>query len=307
VPRALGVLVLACMVGSSPVRADETYTTKVLSIGGGEIELAIEDGNREQSHAAIEAWVRRAAVAVSSFYGRYPVPRVRLVVFRVPGGGIGGTTYRGRLIHIRLGVATPTVKLEHDWTMTHEMFHLGFPDLDRRHAWMEEGFSTYFEPIARARVGDLATARHWRELFSGLPQGLPDATSGGLEETPTWGATYWGGALFWFLADLEIREQTQNRHSADDAVRAILAAGGDGAEHWSIDRVLQVGDEATGTRVLHSVYQRLGRSHFTVDLRALAERLGVAGDQLDDRAPLAAVRRAITDPRQNPGDPDRSP
>src|SRR5262249_58334470 len=104
----------------------------------------------------------------------------------------------------------------------------------------EEGEATYFEPIARARAGQLAVERYWRELFDGLPNGLPKDGDRGLDQTPTWGRTYWGGALFWFLADVEIRERTGNVRCADDAMRAILAAGGDGSVHWAIEPVLQV-------------------------------------------------------------------
>ena len=266
---------------------------------GGAIELAVERGERP-SFAQIEQWVRRAGIAVSSFYGRFPVRSVKVIVSRVPGRGIGGTAYGGRTVRMRLGVDTPPGRLRTDWAMTHELFHLGFPDLDRRHLWMQEGLATYFEPIARARVGDMTAAQVWLELFRDLPQGFPRAGDGGLDQTRTWGATYWGGALFWFLADIEIRQRTRNRRSADDALRAILAAGGDGSRLWSVERVLQIGDRATGTAALATTYDRLARRRFRVDLDALAARLGVDAGRFDDGAPLAAIRRSITAPIPRP-------
>ncbi len=136
----------------------------------------------------------------------------------------------------------------------------------------------------------------WHELFRDLPQGMPRDGDDGLDRTRSWGATYWGGALFWFLADVEIRERTHNRRSADDALRAIQAAGGNASRHWTVERVLEVGDRATGTSVLATLYRRIALRRFDVDLRALAGRLGVAADRFDDRAPLAAIRRAITAP-----------
>ena len=66
---------------------------------------------------------------------------------------------------------------------------------------------------------------------------------------------------------------------------------------WPLARILEVGDGATGTTVLHELYDELGRVHGTVDLDALFRRLGVRADHgvatFDDRAPLAAVRDAI--------------
>jgi len=271
-------------------------TTTTLAIGGGAIELSF-DASSAAPAAAIEGWARRAAVAVSSFYGRFPVARVRVLVARVPGRGIHGTTYGGRFVRMRLGAEASAADLATDWTLTHELFHLAFPDLDERHHWMEEGMATYFEPIARARVGDLEPAVVWRDLFAGLPKGLPEDGDRGLDRTPTWGRTYWGGALFWFLADVDIRERTGNRRSADDALRAILAAGGDGSEHWPMERVLEVGDRATGTTVLGELYRRMATAPVAVDVGALAARLGVAGSgRFDDGAPLAAIRRSITAP-----------
>lgn len=289
------VKALALLLVVGVAQADE------LTVGGGAITLEVEAAADSTAKPAdIERWVRRAAVAVSAFYGHFPVPRVRIEVVRVSGKRIFGTTFEGKLIRLRVGTATSAAELDHDWTLTHEMFHLGFPDMNRRHLWMQEGLSTYFEPIARARVGDLTPAEHWHDLFAGLPNGLPDPDRGGLDATPTWGATYWGGTLFWFLADLRIREETGNRHSADDTIRAILAAGGDGSQDWTMERIIEVGDRATGTRVLAKLYQELGKKHFDVDLKALAARLGVADGPPDDKAPLAAIRRSITDPKQNP-------
>lgn len=278
---------------SAEARADTE-----LKIGGSTIVLGAEPGGPLDPQ--VVDWVRRAASAVSAFYGHFPVERVRIQVARVPGRRVFGTTYGSHLIAMQLGEEASPAQLEHDWTLTHEMFHLAFPDLDRSHLWMEEGMATYFEPIARARIDDLSPERVWSELFEGLPKGLPKDGDRGLDLTPTWGRIYWGGTLFWFLADLQIRERTQNRHSADDALRAILAAGGHGDVEWPIERVLAVGDRGTGTTVLASLYKRMATHPYPVDVDALAGRLGVAASGgFDDKAPLAAVRRAVTSASEN--------
>ena len=63
----------------------------------------------------------------------------------------------------------------------------------------------------------------------------------GLDRTRTWGRTYWGGALFCLMADVEIRKQTGNRVGLQDALRTILSAGG------SIDKK-EVADRAGAER-----------------------------------------------------------
>jgi len=166
------------------------------------------------------------------------------------------------------------------------------------HRWAEEGLATYVEPIVRARGGLVSDAQFWRDLVEGLPQGLPRAGDRGLDSTPTWGRTYWGGALFWLLADVQIRERTQGRRSLDDALRAVLVKSGGIAARWPLARVLREGDAAVGVPVLEELHARMGSAAAPVDLDALFRRLGVptSGSErrFDDRAPLARVRAAIT-------------
>jgi hypothetical protein len=61
--------------------------------------------------------------------------------------------------------------------------------------------------------------------------------------------------------------------------------------------VIEVGDAATGTKVLRELHEELGTSAGSVDLAALLRRLGVRLEggvvRFDDGAPVAAVRDAI--------------
>jgi hypothetical protein len=88
----------------------------------------------------------------------------------------------------------------------------------------------------------------------------------------------------------------------DDAIRAILEAGGNGDANWSLDRVLKVGDKATKTSVLKDLHNELGPKPGAVDLDALWKRLGVKYSQgvitFDNTAPDAGIRIAITSGRR---------
>src|SRR5437763_534502 len=83
---------------------------------------------------------------------------------------------------------------------------------------LREGLSTYLEPSARARSGNMPVEQYWRETVEGAPQGLPQAGDQALNHTHTWGRTYWGGATFWLIADVRIREATGRKRSLDDAI-----------------------------------------------------------------------------------------
>jgi hypothetical protein len=133
-----------------------------------------------------------------------------------------------------------------------------------------------------------------------MPAGLPKPGEGGMDETKSWGRTYWGGALFCLKADIAIRRETHNRFGLEQALRAIDAKTGGYASERPIDEVLLIGDQATGTKVLESEYAASKAAPMMTDLDALWRDLGVPEDPLhqpfDDHAPLAAVRIAITAP-----------
>ena len=87
-----------------------------------------------------------------------------------------------------------------------------------------------------------------------MRKGEPAAGDQGLDQTHTWGRTYWGGALFCLVADVKIRRETQNRKGLQDALRAIVAQGGTIDHDWPLDQALAIGDRATGTHVLTRMY-----------------------------------------------------
>ncbi len=257
--------------------------------------------------AGIETWIRRASGIVASYYGRFTAPTLRLRISATAGAGVrNGKAYpgAGSGVEIRVGRDTTAAALADDWVLIHEMIHLALPELEESHNWLAEGLATYVEGMARVGAGDMSAEALWQEYAESMPKGEPGADDHGLDHTPSWARTYWGGALFCLNADVAIREATANRHGLQDALRAILAASGGMRVEWPIERVLAVGDAATGTEVLARLYAANRDRPVTTDLAALWSRLGVsivAGRaRLDDTAPLAALRIALTSPLPGP-------
>src|SRR6201987_4550749 len=93
--------------------------------------------------------------------------------------------------------------------------------------------------------------------------------------THTWGRTYWGGALFCLMADVEIRKQTGNKRGLEDAMRGILKSGGSIEVEWPLERALQVGDQAAGLSVLEDLYNKMRATPMAPDLNQLWKELGV--------------------------------
>jgi hypothetical protein len=285
-----------------PVSAqDANSDTASLNVGGGTIDVTLPSGPMKLSRPELLGWVKASAEAVSAYYGRFPVPHLTLRIRSGNGSGIGhGVTFPrgGGLILISVGRDADLADTRDDWVLVHEMIHLAFPSMEDNHHWIEEGISTYVEPVARVRAGLMTANEMWRTFIRDMPKGQPESGDEGLDNTPTWGRTYWGGALFCLVADVRIRERTHNRKSLQDALRGILDGGGTINEDWEIERALAMGDKATGTTVLQSLYKEMANKPAPVDLDALWKKLGVAlkvGEvAYDDKAPEAGIRRAIT-------------
>jgi hypothetical protein len=277
-------------------------TTETLQMRGSTL-CVVAPASSPARRALLRTWVQRSANIVADYYDEFPAP---LVVIRLPtmeGAGVGGGRTVNEpplVIRVRVGRDITSNTLADDWVLVHEMVHLALPELGAGHDWLAEGLAIYVEGVARAQAGNRSIRDVWAEDRRSMPNGLPHAGEGGMDETPTWARTYWGGALFCLQAEIAIREQTGNRVGLQTAVRAILRqTKGYGSERDIAD-VLRIGDEATGTHALRELYAAVKDTPQRPDLDMLWRRLGVPEDPatqaFDDHAPWAAVRIAITAP-----------
>lgn len=301
--RIARLLFCSCLPLAASILVSADDVTSTLLIGGSKIDVNIEAGEMKLTHPELLHWVQSAAEAVATYYGRYPVPHVQLRIILGNGNGVGhGQTfgYDGGLIKIRVGEQTQAAELANDWMLTHEMVHLSFPSMTDEHHWIEEGIAVYVEPVARIQAREMSAERMWADLVRDMPKGEPQEGDRGLDHTRSWGRTYWGGALFCFVADVEIRKHTHNQKGLQDALRGILEAGGDITHDWELARVLKIGDQATGTTVLSDLYAKWKDNPVQVDLASMWKELGIVAEgrsvHFAEDAPLAAVRRAITAP-----------
>ena len=314
----LGTAVLALLTVFVPLRsapAQSVYTGQFfpyqafselpktrIALNQGVLEVAFAPGTIRMPRKEIIAWSRISAEAVVAYYGRLPTRTARLLFVPVGGRRVNGTTFgfRGPASRILFGRDLTPAALEADWVLVHELVHHGFPSIVGRRNWTHEGIATYVEPIARAQMGLIPVEEVWRQLVLGLPHGQPQSGDNGLDGTPTWGRTYWGGAMFFLIADVEIRRRTHNRKGLQDVLQLTVASGGNISQEWTFDRFNAMAARATGTVVLAQLYDCLKDTPRTIDLTGLWRDLGVSmrGRQVrfDDNALLADVRREITKP-----------
>jgi basic amino acid/polyamine antiporter, APA family len=270
-----------------------------LAVGDSRLSLLIP-AQQFPADAALSEWVQRCAATVAQYYGRFPVAALRIVVLPVAGAGVqGGSTFGqpAPLIRIRVGRAVDAASLLNDWVLVHEMTHLALPDVGEEHGWLAEGLAVYVEGVARVQAGNRSIEDVFAEEQRSMPRGLPGPSASGLDQDHSWGRTYWGGALFCLLADVQIHQRTGNRYGLQDAMKAVLRASGGLSSDWNIDRVFATADAAVGVPVLAELYAQMKDRPFAPDLPALWRSLGIEAEgtaiRLNDQAPLAAVRRAI--------------
>jgi hypothetical protein len=273
-----------------------------LPIGDAKLEISKLDGPLDQSFDQLSAWIAKSANAVRDFYGVFPVPRATVTVLPVPGraGVVFGKVLPESSpgIALLVGQHASRKDLDSDWILVHELFHTGFPSFFEEGKWLDEGLATYYEPIIRVRAGLYSEQQLWQEVAQAMPQGLPAFTKHGLETADDFRGIYWGGALACLVADVEARKRDLGK-GLELGIRALREAGGNACEVWSLDDAIATIDRALGVPTLAPIAKQHAAQGEPFDFEGLLRDLGVvrsAGGnvRLSDKAPLAAVRRAIT-------------
>jgi hypothetical protein len=293
-------LFTAAVQAAEPAFEAISDTEFAFDLGGSRISVDIRDRVLREKKDMLLDWVNYSAQTVSHYYGRFPVDSVDIKL-QVAGGfavrfgqAFGGERPRLRIV---IGEDITPEMLRKDWIMVHEMVHLAMADVPHAHRWLLEGLATYVESIARAQRGHLSEEFVWNGFINRMPQGLPKSGDRGLDRTPTWGRTYWGGAIYCLLADIEIRRRSNNEKSLRDALRGVLDAGLSMHTSATAMEVFEAGDEAIGMNVLVPLYENMKADPYPVDLEALWADLGVDMQNnrvvYDDDAPMADIRKQL--------------
>src|SRR5215831_7167027 len=121
----LFILALLATLSLRPVSTQERDSnTATLKVGGAMIDVTLPSESMKLSHDDLLGWVRGAANAVATYYGRFPVPHLTLKIRSSNGYGIRhGVTYptNGGLILISVGREADLAATKDDWVLVHEM------------------------------------------------------------------------------------------------------------------------------------------------------------------------------------------
>lgn len=293
------------------------FEPAVIRVPGARIHVAILDGDPPADRAGLLRWIAANARAVAAVHGRFPVPHVQILVVPigrgaepVPWGQVnrGG----GAGVHFFVNQGYPGDAFLADWTAAHELAHLLLPFVRRSDAWLSEGLASYYQNIARPRVGLLDAATAWQKLHAGFRRGEASGpgtlreASAGMRRKGNYMRVYWSGAAIALIADVRLRVRSGGRVSLDTVLGRLADCCLPSSRRWGAPELLARLDALGGDGVFMSEYDRWIDSTRFPDYRQALATLGIEtrGDELaylpDEGARL--LRNAIMEPGTGPSD-----
>ncbi|HEY4002243.1 MAG TPA: hypothetical protein VGO93_25445 [Candidatus Xenobia bacterium] len=300
--RRIGTATWTCRASDLPLGPDAAFgplNVQTIRVGQSVITLA-HTGMPMPDHF-LRTWIAHQSIEVSNYFDGLPVHHLLVLMLPVPGGTTEGHARggSGSSVCICVGDQVRARELMEDTVYVHELVHVCTPALHRDWHWMEEGIATYLERMIPAQTGDLSPQDVWLGLLQDLPRGLPGPNDGCLNRCEDENRIYFGGALYWFLADVQIRAHSAGRHTLQDVMRGLHHGGASITRIWDIHRVFALGERATGVDDLATLYKSMGNTAYRPNLRHLWKQLGVQrhGEDVTLKpAPLASVRQSLTPP-----------
>ena len=293
------------------------FPTEELELLGVQLSVARLDDGR--APPALSRWLSDSVRAVASIQGAFPTERLNVLVvpthvsrpivvgFYSRGGGPTALFYVG---DASAELVDADLEGTGRWALTHELAHALLPPVDGADAWLNEGIATWYQDLLARRAGLIADDHgYWSELLRGLRTGRGRAeedrlslaqASQHMRQTGAYQHAYWAGVALALQAEVEARQQGA---SLDDLVRELRRRFPDDDQTrpaLALLAAVSEGKAGVAARALERAFHA-HKDQPWPDVEPTLARLGVSVDplgtlSLDDQAPLAAVRRAITRP-----------
>jgi hypothetical protein len=281
------------------------FQRRTLEVPGGVLEIARLDGAVRASPAGIDKWLREAARAVSTLYGALPADRVQVIIDPVRGDGVEfGLALRGGgpTLMLLLGRDADDGALLGEWVAVHELSHFALPFTRKTDRWLA---ATYYQYVLRARAGLISEREAWQEILEGFDRGRNQKTGQTLAEDSermleehNFMRVYWSGTAIALLADVELRKS--GHKSLDSAIFALRGCCLSELRIWTAAEVIAALDRV-GAGIFQKLHDQWVPARALPDVHGILRELGVRMEKgrivLDDAAPLANVRKAITQKR----------
>jgi len=297
------------------------FELDIIKVPGAEIRLAAPGSLSTAQKIKMRRWIEQTIEPVTAVYGYFPQPHPQVLAIPIGdrneavvkanvlrGGGIAAIFY--------VDETRPLEDYMAGWSTTHEFSHMLIPYVSSRDRWLSEGLASYYQNILRARDGRLTETEAWQELFEGFRRGKNGTHGGSLARATRQGRgstmrVYWSGAALMLMADMQLREATNNQQSLDTALKSLASCCISNGKAWRAREMFERLDKLTGTSVFMGLYQEHVHSNNFPDMRPTWEYLGVEIRRnrvhLTASAPMASVRSAIMGPEYMAGNSTTMP
>ena len=283
-----------------------------LSTPGARLELVLIDNPQPALRDALTRWIERAARAITTVYGVFPVPNLQVIVTPTPRGNKpvpwayvarGG----GSAVHLFVRPNFPEGEFMRDWTVVHEMSHLFLPYMQWGDAWLVEGLPTYYQNVAMARGGLIPEEEAWRRMIRGFEDGEAVGArytvyqaSERIGRRGIYRRVYWGGAAYILAVDLHLRQSSGGSYSLDDVLQEMHRCCLGTNYRWRGEDVVARLDEAVRSRVFAETFEEQIKSRPFPDYRDSFDALGIGtlgGHPIFEDTDAAQYRSDIMSPR----------
>lgn len=306
------------MLGPSPESANAPaligeFTSTQIDVPGATLRVSVPQTRPAIDNELIVKWLRATATDVTLTYGRFPNPSPQIVIMPIGNSRWSsdsavpfGRVIRdgGEVIELFINPDKPIEQFLSEWTATHEFSHLMLPYVGTRHKWISEGFAQYYQNVLLARSGAYDQAMAWQKLHAGLARGRASRPELSPNEAASRGVrgarmkVYWTGAAIALMADVRLRERSNNSESLDDVLERLQACCLPSDRVWTGPELFAKLDSLIDKPVFMPLYRRHADTLGFPDTSAAFRKLGVevSGEKVRFRrsAPLASLRESIT-------------
>jgi hypothetical protein len=289
-----------------------SFVPETIAVPGGALHAVFLGAPGPERRALLTRWLAEAGRSVATLYGRFPRAHTQVVVSPVPhGSGVSfGWVVRGGgpSVNLLVGEGADEAGLIGEWVAIHEMSHLAVPFIRYGEPWLSEGIATYYQNVLRARAGLMSEEEAWEKLLDGFERGRISLTGRSLAEDSArmrqdgaYWRVYWAGTAIALLADVRLRRSDPEPRSLDVALEGLGDCCLGGEESFDAMALCTLLDEKAGDPALGQIAAKeRGQTRFP-EVEPVLKSLGVTDARgrlsLDDKAPLAHIRRAIMSPR----------
>ena len=288
------------------------FRTDMIPVAGARLRVTVLGSEPAVSEPDISSWIREAADAITTLYGRFPVPSPQILV--VPQGPAGEAVPWAQVLrgggaaaHFFVDQTRPLDEFREDWTAAHELSHMLLPYILRDDSWLSEGFASYYQNVLRARAGMLPRETAWQKLYDGFQRGREGTRGATLVEASrdmrkrgSYMRVYWSGATNALIADVELRRRSQGQQSLDAALGALAECCLPSDRAWTGSELFGLLDELTAQTVFMELYEQHAESRRFPDLGPTSKRLGIDYQsgrvRLSDGPEAYRLRDAIMSP-----------